>query len=171
MNWFKIAQKRNVVTFDFDGTLTRQIPECDSTPYASASHYWVDTMEPNYKMMAKLVEEAQDNDIYIVTARRESYEKPKTSIMGFLHIHGLLPYVKDVIFAGDHSLSANKGIILRQLGSIRHYDDDADHIGEARFSGAEGIKIPEMDWDDYKDYEQNMQQYKEQYDQLREKDK
>jgi len=176
MNWFKIAQNRPVVTFDFDGTLTRQMPEKDDT--MDSGHLWVDSMEPNYKNMAKLIEEAKNNDVYIVTARQTKYEQSNigiynttsdtsTGVYDFLQAYGLLPYVKDVIFAGDRSANADKGTILKELGSIRHYDDNDDHLEEARYVGIEGVKVPEMDFDDHNDYEQNIQQYEDEYKRLK----
>jgi hypothetical protein len=42
--------------------------------------------------------------------------------------------------------------------SIGHADA---HLEEARYVGTEGVKVPEMDFDDHDDYEQNVQQYED----------
>jgi hypothetical protein len=120
-----MQMSKKVVSFDFDDTLCM----------ADGS--------PNAKMMDLVRKYAQEGfKCYIVTARNKQHESSKwirenqpdrVRVKDFIKEHDLP--IKQVHFTNH----IEKGPILFQIESIRHYDDSHEHLKSAREHGIEAI--------------------------------
>lgn len=137
---------RGIVTFDFDGTLTRIL-------WREDLREWINSDQPNEKIVRLLRRlHARGFEIHVVTRRNSEWELPgrlpsceHTTVGAFLRAQGLAPLVSRVHFVGDESWSGDKTAVLARLAPRRHYDDMQEHIDQARSAGIRARKIPRPD--------------------------
>jgi len=128
----EIADPRQIVTFDFDDTL-------------SLSH-WSDELDgweyigPHIPFIEKLkMHKLKGNTVYIVTSRHEKFESQaetnshQQSVQEFVDNHGLS--INGIYFTNGKS----KIETLLTLGSKIHHDDDPEDIADAKENGIEAI--------------------------------
>lgn len=115
------------VSFDFDGVLHSSVIPNTLHPICYRN---VNLWEPRYDMLEMVAEEAETNEVYIVTSRNTGNEP---EIMEFVIKHDL-PI--SGIICGD-GLPKTPNLI--KLGSIRHYDDDIDLAAPLKRAGIEFI--------------------------------
>lgn len=112
-----------VVTFDFDDTLlwTRVIRDEDGD---YVEHFPIGPNEDVLPIMRKTLENPSI-DVYVVTSRHDT-ARSRAEVEGYLGEWGILdfPNFKGVVFTNGHL----KVGALKRLGSIRHYDDDAEEL-------------------------------------------
>jgi acid phosphatase class B len=117
---------KQIITFDFDDTLCME----DGTP--------------NLPMMELVRQHAAEGfKCYVVTARNKAHESlrwinktgsTRVRVKDFINEHDLP--IKQCHFT-NHAL---KGPILKQIGSIRHYDDHDEQLASATEHGIEAIR-------------------------------
>lgn len=136
---------RPVVTFDFDGVMHTGVYPGTIHPYPDPGAW-----EPSQIMIDKMKEEAEDNDVYIVSARDCDFGgKPNRWIKWFVEEHDLP--VKGIVCTNN----GKKRSYLKELKSIRHYDDNPEMEKELRGSGIEFVYV---DSSAYESLQENAQQ-------------
>ena len=143
-NWFiKLSQSnKGVITYNFDCTLT--IPK-----WSEEDGFYEETMNPNWKTI-NLLKRYHDKgySIHIVTSRDQRREPSVDSVYGnnemgvydFLKAYDLLKYIDDVHFTGQN-YQGDKTETLKNLKSLRHYDDSDYDLQSAEEAGAKPRKI------------------------------
>ena len=110
----KISEKKKIITFDFDNTLTQNC--YDGAPYSSIY------IGPNFEMINLLKKYKEDgNTVYIVTRRIET-NLLKKDVVDFVKFHKII--VDGIHFTNGHFKVAK----LVALRSKLHYDDDPEEI-------------------------------------------
>ena len=133
MNWYKMSKKNNIISFDFDATLT--IPEWDKE-----EEMWIEGNKPNFDRI-KQVKRLTDMgyEIHIVTSRDPQIAEHVKEVYEFVYKY-LKGYIKGVHFTGG-TKDGSKLYTLQQLKPERHYDDSQEDINNAEEAGVKGIKI------------------------------
>lgn len=114
-----------IISYDFDGVLhtsVKGIHPIDMTDY--------DSWEPFVKMHEQLKKDALNNKIVIVTAR-PPLSDVKNAVQKFLAKYDLP--VEEIYYTDDEP----KIDVLKQMGAVKHYDDNPDMFDELRGSGIE----------------------------------
>lgn len=118
----------NLVTFDFDDTLT--MPRWDEE-----EELWMTGTEPNKKTISAMKKFASKGyEVKIVTSRHGTGNHKK-DVANFAKKHNLP--VKDIIFTNGKW----KADTLERLGSALHYDDDTEEISRIKSKGIKVIHI------------------------------
>jgi len=131
---------KKVVSFDFDGTLTR-------IRFDDSLGLWINSAIANPKMIRLLKRlHAKGYEVHIVTRRFSHLEESlgpteETNIADFLAAHGLTDCAAAVHFCGDADPSGDKTETLRRIGSLRHWDDSQEFLDQAARAGVRGRKV------------------------------
>ena len=129
-----------VISFDFDGTLTR-------IRFDEALGLWINSAIPNLKIVRLLKRlHAKGCEVHIVTRRFSHLEDnlgptEETNVADFLAAHGLTDCVAAVHFCGDADPAGDKTDTLRRIGSLRHWDDCQEFLDQAARAGVRGRKV------------------------------
>jgi len=124
------SKVRPVITYDFDGVLHTGVWPGTIHPLPDASR-WL----PSARMIDKMKDESKDHDIFIVTARDGDSNGKNQEVEKFV-IDNNLP-VKGIICTNDES----KLPYLKDLKSVKHYDDNKNMARELEGSGIEFVLV------------------------------
>ena len=128
-----------VVTFDFDSTLAL---------YKLDEDYGTRFIGPNEKAIQALKKHYKDgNIIYVVTSRKEDYERRlpdfddrgrilSPNVEDFLHEFGVSRMIEEVYYTNGNL----KRGVLNRLESAVHYDDDEEEL-EALPGDTRGMQV------------------------------
>lgn len=135
MTFLKTFEKYNksIVSFDLDGVLHLSMIENTIHP----SDYWdFDNLIPNYKLMEEVKKEYnKGNKIIIVTARTDYDNIIKTGIEKFIKRYDLP--ISDIILTNNRP----KIQYLKNIGVIKHYDDNIHMINDFCNTGIDFILV------------------------------
>ncbi len=117
------------VSFDFDNTLLRILPDED---------FGLIEDGPNEPVLEKLREHASAGDTVFIVTSRFSYREEaygRTSVANFVAQHKL-PVTRIVFTQG-----APKVGFLEHLGVTKHFDDDIFELDALQGTGIQGVLI------------------------------
>ena len=137
-NWKKYLNEGtqyDVVTFDFDDTLTITRPDDD---------YGVVEVGPNDEMITTLKSYVDRGiEVYIVTSRLEGSSNPDRSTPEqYVSLFNLKLAGPPIYTNGEL-----KAKTLVKLGSELHYDDDIEEIMACKDAGIKTFKVPVPYWE------------------------
>ena len=118
-----------LVTFDFDDTLTM--------PIKDAEGYWLSGgYQPNHETIATAKEmDDRGHDIAIVTSRTRTPGSDQK--IGAFIMEYELPVTQTVFTNGQW-----KADTLKEMGSVLHYDDDKEELRRIEAKGISVVEIP-----------------------------
>ena len=118
-----------LVTFDFDDTLTSPIKDKDG--------YWLSGgCQPNMDTIAMVKEmDGRGHDIAIVTSRTRTPGSDQK--IGAFIMEYELPVTRVVFTNGQW-----KAVLLEEMGSVLHYDDNKEELRRIEEKGISVVEIP-----------------------------
>lgn len=111
-----LQETPNIVSFDFDDTLSMPIYEISS----DYSEFSFENPTKLSQKIKKIIEDfhAKGATIYLITSRKDTPEN-RAEVSKFLTDNNIRHYFTDLIFTGD-----DKAQTLKEIGSEIHFDDD-----------------------------------------------